>query len=179
MVQTMNFTEIIESFRQKINVSSGRHLYGVLGGYARLDAFAKTLCQAKTLDGVPFPNPTSVNAGILRSIPDADFRRLAEDEAKYPEPTAAHVRRAFEVFLRATLLENKLVVFSDLEMLFAYNVEMSPLRTLAADDKKVLLLLPGKRSGGRIVMFHESEEGGYTLPTNLIADNHLWEIRSR
>jgi len=64
-------------------------------------------------------------------------------------------------------------------MLFAYNVEMSPLRTLAADDKKVLLLLPGKRSGGRIVMFHEAEEGSYTLPTNLIADNHLWEIRDR
>jgi len=25
-------------------------------------------------------------------------------------------------------------------------------------------------------MFHEAGEGDYTLPTNLIADNHLWEI---
>jgi hypothetical protein len=48
---------------------------------------------------------------------------------------------------------------------------------MAADEDKVLLLLPGKRTGGRIVMFHEMPEGDYTLPTNLIADNHLWEIR--
>ena len=174
----MNTTEIIESFRQKINVSSGRHLYGVLGEYAQLHSFSKKLCQARTLDGIAFPEAISVNAGILKSIPDDDFRRLAENEAKYPEPTAAHVRKAFEVFLRASLHENKIVVFSDLEMLFAYNVEMSPLRTLAADENKVLLLLPGKRSGGKIIMFHEAEDGTYTLPSNLIAENHLWEIRN-
>jgi len=172
----MNSTEIIEIFRQKITIPSGRHLYGVLGGYTRLEGFAKNLCQIKTLDGIPFPKPISVNAGILESIPDDEFRRLAEDEAKYPEPVAAHVRRAFDRFLRETLRNDQVVVLADIEMLFAYNVEMSPLRTMATDDNKVLLLLPGKRSSGRITMFHEAGEGNYTLPTNLIADNHLWEI---
>ena len=86
------------------------------------------------------------------------------------------MRRAFEQFLRQTITGGKLVVLSDLEMLFAYSMELNLLRTLATDDNKVLLLLPGRRLGGRIEMFHEADEGNYTLPTNLIADNHLWEI---
>jgi hypothetical protein len=27
-------------------------------------------------------------------------------------------------------------------------------------------------------MFPEMEQGSYTLPVNLIADNHLWELRA-
>ena len=46
-----------------------------------------------------------------------------------------------------------------------------------SDEDRVLLLLPGQRSHGRIIMFHEMDVGVYTLPTNLIADNHLWEVR--
>jgi hypothetical protein len=172
----MNSTEIIEGLRQKLAVPTGRHLYGVLGDYAKLDAFAKKLHQARTLDGVSFPKPANVNQGILAAIPDDEFRQLAEDEAKRPEPTAAHVSRAFERFLRFSLTGNAVVTLANLEMLFAYHIELNLLRTMAADEDKVLLLLPGKRSGGRIVMFHEMQEGDYTLPTNLIADNHLWEI---
>ena len=176
----MNSTEIIEALRRKLTVTSGRHLYGVLGSYALLDAFAKKLSQTKTLEDTPFPEPDNVNRGILEAIPDDEFKRLAEDEARRPEPTAAHVGRAFERFLRKSLGSNKLVVLANLEMLFAYNIELNLLRTMAADENSVLLLLPGRRAGGRVVMFHEMREmagGDYTLPTNLIADNHLWEIR--
>ena len=67
--------------------------------------------------------------------------------------------------------------FSQLELFFAYRVELNLLRTLAADDDRVLLLLPGRRDGRGVVMFPDLPEGSYTLPTNLIADNHLWELR--
>jgi len=40
-----------------------------------------------------------------------------------------------------------------------------------------LRLLPGRKARGRIIMFHEMDEGDYTLPTNLIAEKHLWELR--
>ena len=53
-------------------------------------------------------------------------------------------------------------------------LEAEPLEVQVVED---LLLLPGRRSSGRIIMFHEMDEGNYTLPTNLIAENHLWEIR--
>ena len=68
-------------------------------------------------------------------------------------------------------------MLSDLEMLFAYNLELNLLRTMAADDDRVLLLLPGRRAGARVIMFPSWPDGSYTLPTNLIADNHLWELR--
>jgi hypothetical protein len=170
-------TEIIEALRVKLTVPGGRHLYGVLGTYAQLEAFAKKLHQAKTPNGKPFPRPINVNRGILQAIPDDEFRQLAENEAKRPEPTAAHVAKAFERFLRANLSSNGILVLSNLEMLFAYRIELNLLRTLAADEDRVLLLLPGRRSRGRIIMFHEMEDGDYTLPTNLIAENHLWELK--
>ena len=173
----MKSTEIIEAIRQKLTVPGGRHLYGVLGTYSQLSKFARKLHQAKTTDGDSFPRPVNVNRGILDAIPDDEFKQLAENEAKRPEPTAAHVARAFERFIRANLIARGVLVLASLEMLFAYHIELNFLRTMAADEDRVMLLLPGRRSGGRIIMFHEMDEGDYTLPTNLIAENHLWELR--
>ena len=174
----MKDTEIIEALQSKLAMPGGRHLYGVLGEYSALEAFAKKLRQAKTPDGKRFPKPLNVNRGILEAIPDKEFRQLVENEAKRPEPTVAHVAKAFETFLRSKLRGKGLVVLSNLEMLFAYHhLELNLLRTMAADDDRVLLLLPGRRSGGKIIMFPGVDEGSYMLPTNLIAENHLWELR--
>ena len=173
----MKNTEIIEALRSKLAVPGGRHLYGVLGSYAALAAFSGKLRQAKAPDGRRFPKPISVNRGILNAIPDDEFRQLVENEAKRPEPTAAHVAKAFEIFLRSKLRQKGLIVLFNLETLFAYNLELNLLRTMAADADRILLLLPGRRSSGKIIMFPNLDEGSYTLPTNLIADNHLWEVR--
>lgn len=175
----MRIPDIIEALRSKLSLPGGRHLYGVIGSYTGLVHFAGKLRQAKTTAGGPFPNPLNVNRGILDAIPDDEFRRLVENEAKRPEPTAAHVAKAFEAFLRFQLEKKKLLVLANLEMLFAYNLELNLLRTMAADEYRVLLLLPGQRTGGRIAMFPAYEEGGYMLPANLVADNHLWEITER
>ncbi len=173
----MKDTEIIEALRSKLTVPGGRHLYGVLGDFPALKEFSSRLQEAKTTDGRRFPKPLSVNHGILDAIPDEEFKHLVENEAKRPEPTAGHVAKAFEAFLRSKLRGKGLVVLANLEMLFAYHLELNLLRTMAADDDRILLLLPGRRSGGRIVMYPEIEEGNYTLPSNLIADNHLWELK--
>lgn len=173
----MKDTEIIEALRSKLAIPGGRHLYGVLGSYPALKTFAKKLRQAKTPDSKRFPEPLNVNRGILGTIPDEEFKQLAENEAKRPEPTAAHVAKAFEFFLRSKLRGKGLIVLSDLEMLFAYNLELNLLRTMAADDDRILLLLPGRRSGDHIAMFPDLVAGDYTLPNNLIAGNHLWELK--
>ena len=144
----MRSTEIIEALRQKLTMPGGRHLYGVLGTYNQLEEFSKKLHQAKTASGTQFPRAINVNRGILDAIPDEDFKQLAENEAKYPEPTAAHVAKAFEQFLRANLGGKGLLVLSNLEMLFAYHIELNLLRTMAADQDRVLLLLPGRWSRG-------------------------------
>ena len=64
----------------------------------------------------------SVNRGILDTIPDDEFRTLVEHQAKRPEPTAAHVAKAFETFLRAQLHAKGLVVLAHLKLLFGYHL---------------------------------------------------------
>lgn len=172
----MNVVEVVEALCSKLAVGSGRHLYAILGPYPALDDFAQRLAQAKLLDGRRFPVPLSVNRGILDAIPDNDFKRLTRDEVIYPEPTVAHIRQAFEQFLRNQLQGRGLVILRDLELLFAYGIELNMLRVLAANDDHILLLLPGRRERGQIVLFPESEQHVCTLPTTLIAENHLWEL---
>lgn len=173
----MKTADIIDTLRSKLTVPTGRHLYGIMGTYTQLKDFSKQLSQARTTDGSKFPAPINVNKGILDTIPDAEFKELVQNEAKRPEPTRAHVRIAFEAFLRDHLQKKDLIVLANLEMLFAYHLELNLLRTMAADDDRVVLLLPGKRDGGKVVMFPDWPDGSYQLPTNLIADNHLWELR--
>ncbi len=172
----MRASEIVETLLGKLAVAAGRHLYGVLGSYRALDEFAKTLQEANAPNGTPFPRPLNVNRAILDAIPDDEFKRLVEKEAQRPEPTAKHVAKAFKEVLRAHLTGKGLLVLSNLEMLFAYRVELDPLRTLATDEDRILLLLPGKRTGDKVFMFHESDEANCTLPKGLIAGDRLWAI---
>jgi len=113
-------------------------LYGILGGYAALDRFAAKLCQVKMPNGELFPSAVSVNRGILNSIPDAEFKTLAENEPRRPEPTMAHVAQAFAAFLRSELNKKDLIVLTGLELIFIYNVELNLLRTMATDNKRVI-----------------------------------------
>jgi len=172
----MKDTEVIETLQSKLAMPGGRHLYGILGSYGQLVKFSQKLKDARTPEGDSFPEPISLNQGILKSIPDDEFRHLVENEAKRPEPTTKHVAKAFESFLRATLQKKGLAVLAHLELIFAYGLELNLFRTLAADDYRLILLLPGKRQGGSVIMFPDYSEGNYKLPTNLIADNHLWQI---
>ncbi len=173
----MTHTEIIETMRTRLSMPGGRHLYGVLGSYDDLNRFAGQMAKAKSTDGQPFPKPVSVNRGILDAIPDEEFRKLVNDEAKRPEPTAAHVASAFGDFIRTNLAGKGLIALRDFELVFAYHLELNLLRTLAADQDRILLLLPGKRERGAVTLFPDSDHGSYILPTNLIAENNLWELK--
>ena len=73
----------------------------------------KSAPSSKTQDNDPFPKSVNVNRGILEAIPHDEFKRLAEDEAKRPEPTAAHVGRAFERYLRANLNRAKFLILGN------------------------------------------------------------------
>ena len=172
----MKSVDIVENLRIKLTRPVGRQLYGVVGSYSALDEFAGLLCKAKDVEGNQFHEPVSVTRGILDAIPDEEFHELSASEAKMPSPTAKHVAMAFEKFLRFRMGGEGLLVLIDLEMLWAYHLEFGILRTLAADSFQVLLLLPGRLSGGRVIMYSEAAEGTYVLPDSLIAEDHLWEL---
>jgi hypothetical protein len=166
--------KIIEILRKKIDVPVGRHLYGIIGSYDSLNRFSTELSKAQRIDGSHFPNSISVNKGLLEFFSDTEFRTTVETEAKYPQPTRKKIEDAFDQFIRDRLKEQGLIILKDLELVFAYNVNLNPLRTLAADERKIVLLLPGRRSGKAIIMYPHCTEGENQLPTNLIAEDHLW-----
>ena len=179
----MNDIEIIELLRKKLSVPIGRHLYGLLGSYPALERFTGQLQDATYEDNLQFPQPISVSSSILNQFSDEEFRRIVTDEAKRPEPTRKSIEEEFSSFVRRVLISNKLVVFKDLEILFAYGIDLNPFRTLATDDKRIILLLPSLKKGGVIYLYSEYREWFPTqkeviLPSNLIAEDHLWELNS-
>ena len=179
----MNDIKIIEVLRKKLSVPIGRHLYGLLGSYSDLEQFTKQLHNATYEDNQKFPEPISVSSSILNQFSDEEFHRIVTDEAKRPEPTRKSIEEEFNAFVRRTLIPNKLVVYNDLELLFAYGIDLNPFRTLATDDKRIILLLPGIKKGGVIYLYPEYQkkfpsQKEIILPSNLIAEDHLWELNS-
>ena len=167
--------DVIMTLRAKLRVPIGRHLYGVLGDYKSLSIFEKEIEGATIADGEPFAKSESVNKGIINRFSDEQFRTLVNDEAKRPEPTRASICCAFEAFVRERLQTDKTLILKELELVFIYNIDLSILRVLAADQFRIILLLPGKRVRDRIQMFPGSNYD-FSLPRNLIAENHIWEI---
>jgi hypothetical protein len=175
-VTATNVTEIIEALRHRLSVPTGRHLYAVLGSYPRLKDFAEKLQIATDVTGQRFPAPLSVNRGILKSFPDDRFHELAHSEARYPEEAKEAIGQAFNTFVRASLRRDGLVVLWEMEIVFAYDVDLGPLRAEAADDQRLLLLLPGRRVSNGVELFPEAGTNRYAPPPSLIADNQTWEL---
>ena len=51
------------------------------------------------------------------------------------------------------------------------------LAKVAANQKHILVLLPGEQVSDRITLFHEASARNHrTLPANLVPENHLWEL---
>ena len=170
--------QVISDLRSKLQVNIGRHLYGVLGTYARLAHFEEVdLKQALDADGRLLPAPLNLNRELLATLPDEDLRRLVKDEARRPQAVERRLNEQLRAVLTAHLQHSSFVILEQLELIFAYNLDLSIFRTCAANEHHLLLLLPGERRSEHILLFHEaSERFQRTLPDNLIADNHLWEL---
>ena len=177
----MKDIEIISVMGKKLEIPVGRHLYGILGTYSDLEHFKKTLKTAVYEDEKPYPLPISVTSCLLNAFSDEEFHRIVTDEAKRPEPTRKSIAAEFNSFIRKTITDQKLIVLEDLELLFAYGIDLYPFRTQATDDKRIILLLPGLRKNGVIYLYSEKStliplQNEVILPSNLIAEDHLWEL---
>jgi hypothetical protein len=169
---------VITELREKLQFSSGRHLYGVLGTYSQLERFeVQDIGQATLPDGNPFPSSTNMNRSLLTSIQDDDLKRLVRDEARRPQAVKRALNKALNGLLGTLLSESNLLILMNLEIIFAYGLNLSLFRTRATNQNHILLLLPGERRSAHITIFHESDTRFHRpLPTNLIAENHLWEL---
>ncbi len=170
--------EIITELREKLKFDIGRHLYGVLGSYQQLDRFEKTdLGNATLPNGEPFPPAVNLNRVLLASIGDEDLKKLVRDEAKRPQAVQRALNNSLNNVLGTLMTESNLLILKNLELIFAYDLDLSFFRTRATDQNHLLLLIPGERRSDHITVFQEASTRFHRpLPSNLIADNHLWEL---
>lgn len=171
--------QIITELREKLRFSMGRHLYGVLGTYGQLTQFEQgDLAQAQTPHGNPFPQPINLNRELLARIGDDDLRRLVRDEARRPQAVQRRLGQELDNLLSELLQNDHLLILKQLEITFAYSLDLGVFRTRATNQNHILLLFPGERRGEHITLFHKADPRYHrSLPTNLIADNHLWELK--
>jgi hypothetical protein len=171
--------QVISELREKLQFKVGRHLYGVLGTYAQLARFEQDdLAQAQDPRGNPFPQPVNLNHDLLARIGDDDLRRLISNEARRPQAVQRRLGQELDNMIGELLQNYPLLIVKQPELAFAYNLNLGIFRTRAANQNHILLLLPGERRGERITLFHQAEPRFQrSIPPNLIADNHLWELK--
>lgn len=170
--------QIISQLREKLQFEIGRHLYGILGSYEQLHRFERdNLRLARDHQDKLFPEPINVNRSLLQRIGDNDLRQLVDTEARRPQSVTYRLDQEFNYLLGDHLKQSDLVILKHLEMLFTYRLDLSVLRTRASNQSHILLLLPAERRGEHFIVFHEATPRFHrTVPPNLIADNHLWEL---
>ncbi len=149
-----------------------------MGSYKQLEKFEREdLATATDSNGAVLPRPVNVNRDLLARIGDADLRRLVAHEGKRPQSIQWRLNQEFDLLLKDLLKNHTLLILKQLELLFAYSLELSVLRTRASNQDHILLLLPGERRGEQLIIFHEAGAQFHrSIPGNLIANNHLWEL---
>ena len=172
--------QIIIELRRQLQNLSGRHLYVVLGEYKQLDEFEKNdLSPALTVDGKLLPQSTNFNRSLLEHIEDEDLRRMVRDENRRPQAVESQLNQAFEQLLREAFAANSLLILKQCELMFAYSLDLAKLRTYAANQNHLLLLLPGKLSSNQVKLFFETDQRFHRwFPGQLVTENNVWELKA-
>jgi len=113
----------------------------------------------------------------LQRFEDEELKWLVRNEAGMPETVKKQLADMLDSLIADNLEKTSFLAVKSLELLFAYDMEMNCFRIRAANQKHILVLLPGERVADRITLFHEPPANNHrTLPMNLVPENHLWEL---
>ena len=172
--------EINSQLRQKLEMPTGRHLCVVLGTYERLERYEKVdFREARSPSGQRLGEPVNVNHHLLDRINDDELKRLVQTEASRTESVKDRLAKELDALVAEKLNGGSLLALKNLEILFAYDLELNCLRIRATNQKHILILLPGEKVGDRITLFHETSPNNHrTLPINLVPENHLCELNA-
>jgi hypothetical protein len=170
--------EINSQLSQKLDTPTGRHLYVVLGTYERLERYERVdFREARSPSGQPLGEPVNVNRNLLDRMNDDELRHLVKTEASRNASVKDRLEKELDALVAEKLNEDCFLALKNLELLFAYDLELNCLRIRATNQKHILILAPGERVGDRITLFHEAPASNHrTLPINLVPENHLWEL---
>jgi len=170
--------QITPLLRQNFMLDIGRHLYAVLGRYGQLAGFeANHLAQLHLPDHTHLPPAVNLNQALLERLGDDDLKSLVRSEGKRPQAIQRRLNLEFDALLADLLDQRRFQVIKQIELLFAYDLDLDIFRARAANQNHILLLLPGERRGDHITLFAEAEPRFHrSLPFQLVIENHVWEL---
>lgn len=176
----LNGAQIISRLKEQLLNQSGRHMYLVLGSYTQLEQFEQGyLCQALLPNGQPFPPSVNFNLELLARIEDERLRQMVKNETRTPQTVVSQLNRAFDLLLREHFSSGSFLILKQCELMFAYNLDPTKLRTYATNQNHLLLLLPGRYLGNQIVVFQGTDPRFEKIfSSQLVTENNLWEIHS-
>jgi hypothetical protein len=156
----------------------GRHFYVILGTYERIERYERVAFrEARGPDDKPLGTALKVSRSLLQRFSDDELKWLVRDEAGMPETVKKQLADELDAMIADELAVKSFLALKNLELLFAYDMELTCFRIRATNQKHILVLLPGERVGDRITLFHEAPRSNHrTLPMNLVPENHLWEL---
>lgn len=170
--------QIIGELRTKLPFDTGRHLYAVIGTYQQLRIFREVeLTKARDGNDSLFPQVCNLNYELLTRIEDSELRELVGNEARRPLTIASRLEKQLSQFMNEYFVVQNFLILEHVELVFTYQLDFSIFRRTASNQNHILFLLPAERRGDQIVVFHQADVRFHrTIPENLIADNHVWEL---
>lgn len=170
--------DVNAALKGKLDNQAGRHLYIVLGTYEALDRYERVAYpELRASDGTKLPKPISVSRSLLDKFQDEELQKLAGSELRQINHIKDRLYTEFDHLLVDGLQDAPVLTLKQVELLFAFDIELDRVRIRAVNQKHILLMLPGEMSGERITLFHEaSPEWHRTLPQALVPEDHLFEL---
>jgi hypothetical protein len=161
-----------------------RHVYTVYGPYGRLRPFQRRLQEAvsqgnfNSLGRVEY---LSLNREIYSQLESQGLSAKASSLAasRRDDELRALLSGAFrELVTRRIEAQGTLaLVLADFELLYAYGLggnDISIVRQIAINGKRVCLMVPGSLWDGRLWVFDEDEESRREFPEPLLFLNSGW-----
>jgi len=174
----LSHPEVNSALKDKLANQAGRHLYVILGTYESLDRYERVAFpELRDPDGAKLPKPVNVSRTLLDRFQDEELQKLAGSELRQINHIKDRLYNEFDQILVKGLDQSSALTLKQVELLFAFDIELDKVRIRGVNQKHILLMLPGEKSGERITLFHEaSPEWHRTLPQALVPEDHLFEL---
>jgi hypothetical protein len=184
-VETLSPDQILQKLAKLfMTPAHDRHVYCVFGSYANLRLFQKRMQEAIAhgdFDSLGRVEYLSLNAAVpehMRGVGTFDkAQQLARN--RHDEEFRKLLSRAFRDLVTSKIEASGAVglILADFELLYAYDLgdnDISLVRQVAINGKRVCLLMPAAMRDGRLWLFDEDEQSRRELPPAMVFQNSGW-----
>lgn len=106
--------EINSQLRQKLEMPTGRHLYVILGTYARLERYERVdFREARSPANEKLAPAVNINHALLARVADEELKRLVQTEASRLESVRDRLAKELDTFVADRLEASSLLTLKN------------------------------------------------------------------